>query len=220
MSLTVYGAPLSPFVRKVCLALIEKGLDYTLEVVMPFNLPDWYHELNPLGRIPALRDGDLTLADSSVICQYLDERQPHQPLLYGETAEPRAQVRWLEKYADYELAPLCTFTVFRNRVLNVASGQPSDEQQIQKTLQDKLPKHFDYLEQRLGDAPYFLGQRLSMADLALACQLINMEHGGEELDASRWPALAAHYQRIKARPSVQQLLPRELRTLEKLGISR
>ncbi|RIA18960.1 glutathione S-transferase [Ectopseudomonas oleovorans] len=220
MSLTVYGAPLSPFVRKLCLCLIEKGLDYQLEVVMPFGQPDWYRELNPLGRIPAFRDGDLTLADSSVICQYLEERYPERPSLYGAGAEQRAKVRWLEKYADYELAPLCTFTVFRNRVLKATMGLPCDEDKVQQTLKDKLPNHFDYFEASLGDEPYFLGQQLSMADLALASQLINMEHGGESLDAARWPKLFAHYQRIKASASVQQVLPRELRTLEKIGAKR
>lgn len=220
MSLTVYGAPLSPFVRKLCLCLIEKGLDYELEVVMPFGQPDWFRELNPLGRIPAFRDGDLKLADSSVICQYLEERYPEHMQLYGDGAEQRARVRWLEKYADYELAPLCTFTVFRNRVLKATMGQPCDEEKVQQTLKDKLPNHFDYFEATLGNAPYFLGEQLSMADLALASQLLNMEHGGETLDAGRWPNLLAHYERIKARASTQQLLPRELRTLEKIGAMR
>lgn len=220
MSLTVYGAPLSPFVRKLCLCLIEKGLDYELEVVMPFGQPEWFRELNPLGRIPAFRDGDLSLADSSVICQYLEERYPECKSLYGADAEQRAKVRWLEKYADYELAPLCTFSVFRNRVLKATMGQPCDEEKVQQTLRDKLPGHFDYLEATLGDKPYFLGDQLSMADLALASQLINMEHGGETLDAGRWPNLVAHYQRIKGSASVQQLLPRELRTLEKIGAKR
>ncbi|UFQ99341.1 glutathione S-transferase family protein [Pseudomonas wenzhouensis] len=220
MSMTVYGAPLSPFVRKLRLCLIEKGLDYELEVIMPFGQPDWYRELNPLGRIPAFSDGDVKLADSSVICQYLEERYPERPSLYGESAEQRARVRWLEKYADYELAPLCTFSVFRNRVLKASMGQPCDEQKVQETLQQALPSHFDYLQSTLGDAPFFLGEQLSMADLALACQLINMEHSGETLDASRWPKLAAHYQRIKSRMSVQQLLPGELRTLEKLSARR
>ena len=218
MSMTVYGAPLSPFVRKLCLCLLEKGLEYDLEMIMPFGQPAWYRELSPLGRIPAFRDGELKLADSSVICQYLEEHYPeHQPL-YGIDAEQRALVRWLEKYADYELAPLCTFSVFRNRVLKVSMGQNSDEEQVQHALKSALPNHFDYLEATLGDTPYFLGKELSMADLAIACQLINMEHGGEPLDAARWPNLGAHYARIKARPSMQQLLPRELRTLEKLGI--
>lgn len=220
MSMTVYGAPLSPFVRKLCLCLIEKGLDYELEMVMPFGQPDWYRELSPLGRIPAFRDGDIKLADSSVICQYLEERYPEHLSLYGESAEQRAKVRWLEKYADYELAPLCTFTVFRNRVLKASMGQPCDEQKVQQALQEALPNHFDYLANMLGDAPCFLGEQMSMADLALACQLINMEHGGETLDATRWPNLAAHVQRIKARTSTQQLLPRELRMLEKIGAKR
>lgn len=220
MSMTVYGAPLSPFVRKVCLCLIEKGLDYELEVVMPFAQPDWYRELNPLGRIPAFRDGDLKLADSSVICQYLEERYPEHKPLYGEGAEQRAKVRWLEKYADYELAPWCTFTVFRNRVLKAGMGQPCDEEKVQQALKDKLPSHFDYFEAALGEAPYFLGEQLSMADLALASQLVNMEHGGEMLDAARWPKLTAHYQRIKAGESMQRLLSRELRTLEKIGAKR
>ena len=92
--------------------------------------------------------------------------------------------------------------------------------EVQAFLKDKLPKHFDYFETTLGDAPYFLGEQLSMADLALASQLINMEHGGETLDAGRWPNLLAHYERIKARASTQQLLPRELRTLEKIGAKR
>ena len=59
MSLTLYGAPLSPFVRKVRLLLAEKGLDYQLEAIAPFGQPAWYREISPLGRIPALRDGDL-----------------------------------------------------------------------------------------------------------------------------------------------------------------
>ena len=44
MSLTLYGAPLSPFVRKVRLLLAEKGLDYQLEAIAPFGQPAWYRE--------------------------------------------------------------------------------------------------------------------------------------------------------------------------------
>ena len=151
MSLTVFGAPLSPFVRKVRVCLNEKGLDYRLETVMPFTPPQWYYELNPLGRIPALKDGDdCTLADSSVICQYLEEAYSDTPSLYGDEAQQRGQIRWLEKYADYELAPLTTFTVFRNRILKPMSGQACNEEAVQAALQQKLPPHFDYLERQLG----------------------------------------------------------------------
>ena len=217
MSPTLYGAPLSPFVRKVRLYLLEKGLDYQLEIVTPFGQPAWFRELSPLGRIPAMRDGDVTLADSSVICQYLEEKHPQLAPLYGRDAEERARVRWLEKYSDYEVAPLATFGVFRNRALKPTMGQPCDEAAVQAALTDKLPPHFDYLEKALGSAEYFVGERLTMADLAFTTQLINMEHGGERLDAERWPRLAAHYERITARDSVQAVVPAEQKMLAKLS---
>lgn len=216
MSLTLFGAPLSPFVRKVRICLLEKGLDYQLEIVMPFTPPDWYLQLNPLGRIPALKDGELCMADSSVICQYLDEAYDQTAQLYGANPTERAHVRWLEKYADYELAPLTTFGVFRNRILKPSTGQPCNEESVQAILTQKLPPHFDYLERQLDQNPYFLGDQLSMADIAFACQVINMEHSGETIDADRWPALAAHLSRMKTLASVQSVLPGEQRTAAKL----
>jgi hypothetical protein len=68
MSLVVLGGGVSPFVRKVRVVLAEKGLDYTHEQVNPFAPPDGYREISPLGKIPAFKDGDRTLCDSSVIC--------------------------------------------------------------------------------------------------------------------------------------------------------
>jgi glutathione S-transferase len=217
MTLTVYGAPLSPFVRKVRIFLAEKGLEYQLEIITPFGQPEWYREVSPLGRIPALKDDDVTLADSSVICQYIEEKHSDLPPLYGHTVAQRAQIRWLEKYADYELAPLTTFTVFRNRVLKPTMGQACDEVAVQTALHEKLPLHFDYLETTLAGAEYFVNNSLSMADLAFACQVINLEHGGEQLDGQRWPGLTALLQRIKARSSIADVLPGELRTLAKIS---
>jgi len=217
MSLTVYGAPLSPFVRKLRLCLAEKGLDYHLQIILPFNQPDWYRELSPLGRIPAFQDGDFTLADSSVICQYLEDKYPDRQALLGSTAEQRAQVRWLEKYADYELATLCTFTVFRNRTLRPSLGQACDEVAVQAALADRLPPHFDYLEKTLAGADYFVGNRLTLADLAVTSQVVNMEHGAEQLDEQRWPGLAALVARIKARPTAQELLQGERKILAKMA---
>lgn len=216
MSMTVYGAPLSPFVRKLRLLLAEKGLDYQLQIVAPFNQPDWFFEISPLGRIPGFRDGELSLADSSVIAQYIEEQHPETVALYGHSAAERAQIRWLEKYADYELAPLTTFCVFVNRALNPTMGKPCDEAAVQKAIEDKLPRHFDYLEKTLAGNDYFVGNRLSMADLAFACQVINMEHGNAQIDAARWPGLAALQTRLRQRDSVQAILPDECRMLEKL----
>ena len=85
MALIVYGANLSPFVRKVRVALAEKGLAYSLEPVTPFSPPPDFAEISPLKRIPAFRDTDLPepnnhLADSSVVCDYLEHKYPTPPL--------------------------------------------------------------------------------------------------------------------------------------------
>lgn len=220
MKPTVYGAALSPFVRKVRVLLAEKGLEYQLEMILPFNQPDWFKALSPLNRIPAFKDGDFTIADSTVICEYIEERYSDQPSLRGNGPEARARVRWLEKYADYEVAPLATFAIFQNRIVKPTAGKPCDEAAVQRALNDKLPIHLDYLESALGDAQYFVADSLSMADLAIACQLINMRHAGEELDASRWPALSALLARLCARESFISVLPGEEKMLAAMARKR
>ena len=220
MSLVVFGAPLSPFVRKVRLFAAEKGFDYQLENVNPFNQPEWYRELNPLRRVPAIRDGDFTLADSSVICHYLEDRAPPRPPLCGESAQARARINWLEKYADYELAPLTTFTVFRNRLLKPLMGKVCDEVAVKGAMQEKLPEHFDYLEKSLGEQQWFVDNRFSLADIAIACQLVNLRHGEEELDAQRWPRLAAHFERTLARPALAEIVQGELQIIAKIMAKR
>ncbi len=220
MSLTLYGAPLSPFVRKVRLLLAEKGLDYQLEAIVPFGQPAWYREISPLGRIPALRDGDLALADSSVICQYLEDRDPQRDPLCGTGAESRARINWLEKYADYELAPLATFTIFRNRLLKPPMGKACEESGVRRALEEKLPAHFDYLENHLDGRAFFVGERLTLADLAIASQLVNLRHAGEDLDAQRWPTLAAHFARTLARPALAEIVQGELQIIAKIMAKR
>ncbi|UJF21901.1 glutathione S-transferase family protein [Shewanella sp. OMA3-2] len=216
MSLIVYGVPLSPYVRKLRLCLAEKNLDYQLVIVLPFDQPTWFKDLNPLGRIPAIKDGDLTLADSSVICQYLEDKYHHLTPLLGQTAEQHAKVRWLEKYADYELAPITTFTLFQQRVINPSMGNDCDEQIIMTALNEKLPVHFDYLEQLLGNNQFFVGDTLSLADLAFASQIVNMAHAGEQIDIERWPNLFALYTRINTRPSMQNLWQDEQQILSSM----
>lgn len=216
MGLILYGASLSPFVRKVRVCLLEKQLDYTMELILPRNQPDWYYEINPLGRIPALRDGDLDVCDSSVICGYLEQKYPASSALCGNSPEEVARIRWLEKYADYEVAPLATFSVFFNRALTKSMGLPCDEAAVQKAL-DKLVVHFAYLEQQLVDNDYFVGNRFTLADIAIVTQWVNFSYGQEKLDATRWPKLAAHQARILQRESLQALLADEAKMLARLG---
>lgn len=216
MGLIVYGAALSPFVRKVRACLLEKQLAHSTELIIPGQQPEWFYAISPLGRIPALKDGDFTLCDSAVICAYLADKYPHHNTLMGRSAEDTARIRWFEKYADYEVAPLATFTVFFNRVLAKSMGGSCDEDAVQKALQ-KLAPHCDYLERQLADQQYFVGNAFSLADIAVVTHWINMFYAQEHLDAERWPKLVAHKKRIMARDSIQQLLVDEAKLLAKLA---
>ena len=214
MSLTLYGAILSPYVRKIRIQLAEQLIAHELVVQAPFNQPDWFFEISPLGRIPAIRDGDFALADSAVIGQYLQDTRGGAPL-YGDTPEQTARVRWLEKYADYELGALATHGVFFNRVVKPVAGDSCDDAAVQQAL-EQLPSLFDYLEGQLGDQHYFLGTQFSMADIAVCSQLINLAHAGELIDEHRWPNLSSLLSRVTARSSVSSVLPDEHQLVAKL----
>ena len=91
---TLYGVPFSAHTRKVILAAYLKALDFKLEPVVPLNPPEGWDALSPIGKIPAMRDGDFVLSDSSVICAYLERKYPQQPL-YPQGAEDFARALWL-----------------------------------------------------------------------------------------------------------------------------
>jgi glutathione S-transferase len=71
--ITLYGVSASPFVRKVMVVLALKDLPYEHIKSMPFSDDPELKKISPLEKVPVLRDGDLTLADSKVICRYLED---------------------------------------------------------------------------------------------------------------------------------------------------
>jgi glutathione S-transferase len=208
MSYQLYGAALSPFVRKTRAFMLEKGLEYHAIHVDPFNFPPDYDKINPLKRIPALDDDGKQLADSAVICAYLEHKHP-EPALYPASPYSLARCLWFEKYADYEVAPLATFTVFRQRLLMPLFGKACKEEKVQQVLTESLPPLLDYLESQIEDKEYLVDDRLTVADIALASQFVNLEHGGEARLLDRWPGLKAHRDRLHGRGSFQQLLEGE-----------
>ena len=112
----LYGSFGSPFVRKVAVALGEKSIAYDHDPIVPFGLNLEYRKISPLGKIPAFRDGDRTLADSSVIIAYLERIHPEPPL-YPSDPYDYARSLWYEEYGDGGLAPIMGPKIFAQRVL-------------------------------------------------------------------------------------------------------
>ena len=187
----VYGAPLSPFVRKVLLSLELKGIDYALVPVTPMDLPDDFEAISPLRKIPAFVDDQLTISDSSVICEYLDERYPEPYLRPAELAQ-RARCRWFEEYADTRLVE-AVGPLFWERVIKpVFMGEQPDQAIVQHSLDSLIPAAFSYLESQLQGDEFLFEGRLTLADIAIGSVLINGVHAKFSVAADQYPKLAAY----------------------------
>ena len=209
MSLVVIGGSVSPFVRKVRAVLAEKGLDYQHEQVNPFSPPEGFREISPLGKIPAFRDGDRTLADSSVICSYLEKRFP-TPALYPTDPYDHARALWFEEFMDGGLVPLVGPAIFMPLVLKpLMTRQEPDaatEAAAQQVWDEKAAPLFAYLEKELGDGEWFVGDRLSIADITVGSILVNPRHAGFAPERKRFPKLRAFLDRVWSRPSFKKLI--------------
>ncbi len=212
MALIVYGSNVSPFVRKVRVALAEKALDYTLEQVNPFVPPPEFLAISPLKRIPVLRDTDLpepnTLPDSSIICDYLEHKYPARPI-YPADPFQRAKALWYEEYADSAMATNIGTGLFFERIVKRMMRGQTDEAVCQKTLGEKLPPLFDHLEYEVADKEFLAGNMFSIADIGMGTVFVNFRHAGEAVDAKRWPKLAAYLERVHARPSFKAMIDEE-----------
>jgi glutathione S-transferase len=211
---TLYGAHPSPFVRKVRIVLAEKGLPYTSEPVLHHLFPPSFDrvslEISPLGKIPAYRDDDVALADSSVICAYLERIAPDPPLY---PADPRdyARALWFEEYGDSGLAPVLTMKLFATKViLPRFFGQPADDAAIGYVVEHELPPLFDYLEGQIHCEDALVGRHFSIGDIGIATQFVNFhQYAGLDVDAARWPRLARYIERIHSRPSFKAVIEEE-----------
>lgn len=217
--IVVYGLKGSPFVRKVLVALDEKGVEYDLEAVEFFPAPDWYAEISPLKKMPAFRDRTVgtegkagTLADSSVICAYL-ERKYSQPPLYPSNDYEYGRALWFEEYADTEMASCIGGGMFFPVIVQQLIGNEPDFEKARTTVKEACPAIFDYLEGEVGGASWIVGEHFSIADIALGCQFLNFRFAGGVLDAGRWPRLTEYVDFVRTRPSIAKRIEDEGRII-------
>jgi glutathione S-transferase len=207
--LKIHGANVSPYVRKVRVYLAEKNIPYELIPVNPFAAGPEYRKLSPLGKIPAMQDGDVTLADSSVICAYLEKKNPQPPLFPVDPAE-YGRALWFEEYGDGGVSTL-TGVIFRQRVvMPLFFKQATDEAAVQACIEKDVPPIFDYLESQLGgNTTALVGGKFSIGDIGIATQFVNLRHAKFTVDASRWPKLAKYIANVHARPSFKAVIDEE-----------
>lgn len=197
--------PLSPYARKVRLVLAEKRLPFELRLEKVWERRPEYLELNPAGTVPTLvEDNGLVVADSGVICEYLDEAYPESSLM-GRTLAERIEIRRLATWFDGKFATEVTQNLYGEKHLRRLTRRGLPDPAAIRTGYIAVRYHLDYISWLAETRKWLAGSVLSLADFAAAAHLSTLDFIGE-LDWSMSPPAKDWYARMKSRPSFRGVL--------------
>lgn len=207
----LHGVSASPYVRKVIAVLAMKQLPFEHRQQMPFARDAEFNKISPLGKIPALQDGDITLCDSTVICEYLEDTHP-EVNVYPTNHADRAKARWIEELAGSRVTELATGIFFERFMRPSVFKKDPNEALVEKIIDKDLPPILDYLEALVTESDYIFGE-LQLADISLVSPFINASYANYTVDAQRWPKLAAFIDRVKVHPVMAPILNAEAKIM-------
>ncbi|CAI0882757.1 stringent starvation protein SspA [Serratia marcescens] len=180
--MTLFSGPTDIFSHQVRIVLAEKGVSVEIEQVEMDNLPQDLIDLNPYQTVPTLVDRELTLYESRIIMEYLDERFPHPPLMpvYPVArGESRLMMLRIEKNW-YSLMDK----------IEKSSGQEAES--ARRQLREELLA----IAPIFGQAPYFMSEEFSLVDCYLAPLLWRLPQLGIELSGAGSKELKGYMTRV------------------------
>jgi glutathione S-transferase len=208
----LFGAPVSPYVRKVMAYAVEKGIELPLT---PIGLGDPNPEFiaaSPFRKMPAFTDGDFSISDSTAIVTYLEAKHPEPAMIPADPAN-RARVIWFDEFADTILTGAAGPIFFNRIVMPKFMNQEGDLAAAAKAETEALPPVMDYLERVIPASGFLVGDALSLADIAVASPFVNAEHAGVKPSVAKYPKLSAWIAEMHARPSFAPWIGRERKML-------
>lgn len=189
--MTLFSRPTDIHSHRTRLVLAEKNINIEITSVTGSDLPEDLMDLNPYHTVPTLVDRDLTLYDSRVIIEYLDERFPHPPLMPVDPVT-RAQFR------------LALFRIETDWYTLAEEADTTDGKlsaKSKKLLRESILQSAELF----GARPYFLSDEFSLVDCSIAPILWRLPVYGIDL-GEKAEAIDAYMQRVFARRSFQQSL--------------
>ena len=196
------GTNTSPYVRKARLVLLEKNIAHSYLIDPPSEPGSQVARVNPLGRIPALiLDDGTCVFDSPVIAEYADTLNDDPILIPRHDALARMRVKRWEALAD---GIMDSAIVVRNERVRPAEKQEAGNIDMHNLA---VTRTLAYIAGQLGQRAWCEGDSITLADLALVSALVYLDLRQAERDwRSTHPNLAAWFNRLNARPSVQTAL--------------
>ena len=200
----LYHFPLSPFSRKVRLSLAEKKIEVELVEERYWEQDPDFLRRNPAGKVPILKMGNRTMADSTAICEYLEETNPSPPLL-PSGADARYETRRLVGWFDDKFYGEVTSKLVGERVFRKIMGTGYPDSANVKSGARAVKFHLDYMAQLLDQRRWLAGNEMSLADFSAAAQLSVLDYISD-VDWNRSEVVKDWYAKIKSRPAFRSLL--------------
>jgi glutathione S-transferase/RNA polymerase-associated protein len=193
----LYDDVFSPYARKVRIALYEKGVPFERIRALhgDCNRTDFLH-VNPRAEVPALVDGEDAIYDSTIVCEYLEDRYP-EPRLYPTEPTLRARCRLVEDLADTQLDAAAY------AVSVVEFGRGESHPAMHEAAARDFRRLYGELEGLLGAQSYFCGD-FSLADIAVLPHVATAGFFGFPIEPDRHPGLLRWLGRMQQRPSVER----------------
>lgn len=201
----LYHLWLHPFSRKVRLVLAEKGLEFDLEVEKVWERRTEFLALNPAGDVPVLIEEDgTTLANSQVICEYLEEVYPDVNLL-GDDPVQRAETRRLASWFDVKFNREVTDNLVGEKLMKLYMKMGEPHGPAVRAGHANIHYHLDYIGFLTEKRAWLAGDELSMADIAAAAHLSAVDYIGD-VPWEEHAAARAWYEKMLERDSFAPLL--------------
>jgi glutathione S-transferase len=210
MTRKLYHTPLSPFCRKVRMALKEKNLEFDLMQENPTDRGVSVFAHDPAGEVPVLVEADnKAICGAYAIGEYLEEAYP-QITLFGQNINERAEVRrlvgWFDHKFDYEVTQNILFEkVFKHYL---RAGEPNST--AIRLGKNNILYHLDYIGHLASSRCFLAGESLTLADLAAASHLSALDYLGD-VPWDYNPAARTWYAIMKSRPSLRCILGERVR---------
>lgn len=200
------GSPTSPYVRKVCIVMAEKKLDYRMVAEDVWSAQTTIHASNPLGKVPCLvLEGGEALFDSRVIVEYLDTLSPVGKLIPTNGRE-RAEVKTWEALGDGLLD--AALLARMEAVWPHRSAEQRSQAWIDRQM-GKISEALRAMSQGLADKPYCSGAHMTLSDIAVGCAVGYLDFRFPDINwRSSYPNLDKLYDKLMQRQSFTDSLPK------------
>jgi glutathione S-transferase len=206
--IVIYGSSISPYVRKAMVFALEKGIPFDVQPAGPLATGPDFAAASPFGKMPAMKDGDFLLADSSAIVTYLEAVKP-EPNLIPTEPKARARTVWYDEFGD-TIAWGCGGKIAFTRLVGPRFlGVQTDPAVADEAQRTEFPKLVDYLERVIPPSGYLVEDRFTLADIAVASPFASMALVDCAVDAASHPKTARYLEQILSRPSFAGLIAKE-----------